>query len=153
MRHIYFISAFLYLSTISLAQEYNFSNNEYHLTYRDFVNQYGIDDTSRAIIDVFFDKREDSGSGQMSFLPLSTAIVAINPPIGLGLMAISTPLFVSGLITYKKYSRKNLLKTLVNYQENAVLSKRFKKRVIQLIQTQGEIYAEDALEAQYNLTK
>ena len=89
----------------------------------------------------------------MSFLPLSTAIVAINPPIGLGLMAISTPLFVSGLITYKKYSRKNLLKTLVNYQENAVLSKRFKKRVIQLIQTQGEIYAEDALEAQYNLTK
>jgi hypothetical protein len=154
MKRIFLISAFLFLSCLCVGQPTNSKiNKEYQLSYEEYMEQYGIDDTCIAIIDVFFDKREYKGAGQMSFLPLSTVVVVINPPIGLGLMVISSPLFVSGLITYNRYSRKKLLKTLVNYQKTDVLSKRFKKKVTQLIQAQDEIYIEDLLEARYNLGK
>ena len=154
MKHIYFISAFIIISSLSLAQNYNLiKNNEYHLSYDEFISRYGNDDTSLAIIDIYFDKREYSGMGQMSFLPVSTAVSAICPPIGIGLVAVSSPLFVSGLITYHKYSRKKMLKTLIDYREKATLSKKCRKKVVQLIAAQYEIFAEDVFDGEYDLIK
>ena len=47
------------------------AKKEHKLNYDEFVNKYGSDDTSLAVIEIFFDKRENAAKGQMSFLPLS----------------------------------------------------------------------------------
>ena len=80
-----------------------------HYSYEQYIEKYGTDQTSITIIDLFFNKRNYSGIGQMSFLPVSSAVGIIVPPIGLVTMAISTPFFVNGLLVRHKYSHKNLL--------------------------------------------
>ena len=120
--------------------------NEVKLSYEEYINQYGVDDTSIAIINIFFDKRENSGVGQMSILPISTAIAVAVPPIGVTLMALSTPLFINGMLVHKKYSHKNLIKTLEDYQNKNILSDKNKERVIDFLEVQQEIYDEELVE-------
>jgi hypothetical protein len=105
-----------------------------HYSYEQYIEKYGNDQTSITIIDLFFNKRNLSGIGQMSFLPVSSAVGIIVPPIGLVTMAISTPFFVNGLLVRHKYSHKHLLIALEYYQSKRLLSERFKKEITKSIQ-------------------
>ena len=67
------------------------------MTYNQYINEYGNDKTSVTLINLFFDKRDNAGIGQMSFLPVSSTIAIIYPPVGVGLVVISCPLFVFAL--------------------------------------------------------
>jgi hypothetical protein len=147
MKNLFLISIIILLSNNCFAQKNHSENNKVHkLSYEEYMNQYGTDDTSKAIIEFFFDKREYSAAGKISFLPLSAAVTIAVPPIGIGLMTISSPLFISGLITRKKYNHKNLIKTLDNYQNNNLLSANIKKKVGQLMEAQEAIYNEELAE-------
>jgi len=98
-------------------------------SYEEYIDLYGGNDTSRAIIELFFDKREFSAGGKMSFLPLSLGIALVVPPIGIGLMGLSTPLFISGIVTRKRYNHKNLMVVLEQYNKDGKLPKRIKKQI------------------------
>jgi len=110
----------------------------HNLSYNNYVNQYGIDDTCLAIIEIFFDKRENLGNGQMSFLPISTGVAVIVPPIGIGLMAVSVPLFVNGMLVRNKYSNRKLLKTLIAYQNDKILTNKMRKKIIRSIAVKAD---------------
>lgn len=98
-------------------------------SYQDYVYYYGVNDTSIAIINVFFDNQNRLGIGQISFLPLTTAISLVNPPIGLVLMLITTPMVAHGLVSYGKFSDDNLVSALENYQFNNFISENLRKRL------------------------
>lgn len=112
-------------------------------SYEECVDLYGENDTSRAIIELFFDKRELNAGGKMSFLPLSLGVTLIVPPIGIGLMGISSPLFISGIITRKRYSHKNLMAVLKQYKETGEMPKRIAKKVNLTLLAQNEDKKED----------
>ncbi len=124
-----------------------------HLTYLEYINKYGNDKTSITIINIFFDKRDNCGIGKMSFLPLSASITIVAPPIGAGLMVVSSPLFISGLITRNKYSHKKLLKTLQDYQSNQVLSNQLKKKVRKIHRIEEEIHQMELQHAKFDSLK
>ena len=151
MKQIFLFSAILLLCNFCFAKEHSETKKSAHkLTYEQYIDQYGIDDTCIAIIDIFFDKRSNAGAGQMSFLPLSGAVTVVVPPIGIGLMAVSAPLFVSGLITKSNYSRKKLMNILVDYQGEHLLSHKIREKVSDLMLAEQEMYIEDLLEARYD---
>ncbi len=112
-------------------------------SYEEYVDLYGKNDTSRAIIELFFDKREMNAGAKMSFLPVSLGVTVVVPPIGVALVAVSTPLFVSGLITKRRYNHKNLTAVLNAYNKDGVLPRRMKKIVKQIL------YAENEIEGEY----
>lgn len=116
---------------------------EYQLTYEEFINHYGVDDTCVAIIDIYFDKRENSAAGRISMLPAAAAVVLINAPIGVTLMAISTPIALSGTYTRIKYNRKKLIKTLVNYQTENILTAPLKQKVVSYLIIKEELRQEE----------
>jgi hypothetical protein len=154
MKNLFLISIIILLSNNCFAQKNHSENNKVHkLSYEEYINQYGSDDTSKAIIDLFFDKRELNAAGKMSFLPLSVVVTVVVPPIGIGLMTISSPLFISGIITREKYNHKNLIKTLDNYQNNNLLSANIKKKVGQLMEAQEVIYNEELAEDRLAILK
>ena len=81
------------------------------------------------MINIYFDKRYTASIGQLSFLPITTAVTFFIPPIGVVLMAVSSPLYVNGAIKLKKYSQKNMIKTLNNYRDNQILSEKIRNKV------------------------
>lgn len=97
--------------------------------YFDFIDEYGLDDTSIVLIDLFLKKRIEQGIGEMSFLPLSSATTLIIPPVGIVLTAISLPVAIHGGYIYIKYSKKRLSKILTKYQNGKHLSKGLMKKV------------------------
>ena len=124
------------------------ATNEHKLNYDEFVSVYGSNDTSLAVIEIFFDKRENSAKGQMSFLPLSSAVAVILPPVGVGLMAVSTPLFINGLIVNQKYNRRKLKNILEKYESTHELPIKLQNKVNDFIEDEHEYerYYEDKLE-------
>ncbi len=123
------------------------AKKEHKLNYDEFVNKYGADDTSLAVIEIFFDKRDNAAKGQMSFLPLSTVVAVIIPPIGVGLMAVSTPIFINGLIVNQKYNRRKLKNILDEYQSTNELPVKLQNKVNDFIEDEQEYerYYEDKL--------
>lgn len=121
---------------------------EHQLTYEEFINHYGIDDTCVAIIDIYFDKRENSAAGRISMFPAAAAIVLINAPIGVSLMVISSPIAITGAITRIKYNRKKLITTLVNYQTNDILTHNLKEKVVDYLGNKEEYNQEEVKEQQ-----
>ena len=147
MKNLFLISIIVFLTNNCFAKKnYDKNNNTHKLNYEEYMDQYGTDDTSKAIIEFFFDKREFCAAGKMSFFPLSAVVTVVVPPIGIGLMTISSPLFISGIVTRSIYNHKNLVKTLVNYQNSNFLSAKIKKKVGELMMAQEEIYNEELAE-------
>ncbi len=144
MKRAYLILAFNIIGLVSYSQSPDTirDSKAYKLSYDEFQNQYGTDDTSAALIDLFFSKRDEKAFGQMTMLPLSTGVTLIMPPVGVYLMAISTPIFVNGLIVQSKYSRKKLLAALNNYHDNQALSLSHQKKVTNLLELNAENEAE-----------
>jgi hypothetical protein len=97
------------------------------LNYNNFT-KYSINDTSAVIIDIFFDKKDNSAISQMSFLPITLAVVVISPTISAGLTVISLPLFMHGSYTLIKYRKKKLYKVLTQYKETGELPHWLRKK-------------------------
>lgn len=110
---------------------------EEKVSYNDYMLKYGENDTTAAIISVFYDKRENSGAGQMSFLPITGSLCIVSPPIGISLSIITAPIFLNGFITYKRHNNKNLEIVLNNYLANGYLSKRLKRRVLKQLEAES----------------
>lgn len=119
------------------------------ISCEDYIAEYGTDATSIAIIELFFNKRNKAGLGQMSFLPVGAGVTVVAFPLGLFMVAMSTPLFVNGLMTRHKYSLKNLTIALDNYKSNKLLSNRFKKKVNRIIEENNETKQQAIEETNY----
>lgn len=139
MKNIFLFNCIILIGSNCFSQLEKENNKKHKLNYEKFVDQYAIDDTSFSIIDIYFDKRENSAAGRMVTLPVTAATTLVNAPIGLALMIVTAPIFVSGVITRIKYSRKNLLKTLENYQNQHILTVNLKKKVDSFFEEVGKI--------------
>lgn len=103
----------------------SFSQKEEKMKYRklgytDF-RKLSINDTSQVVIDLFFDKKDNAGMGQMSFLPITLAVYVISPPLSGALTLISFPLFLNGSYMMIKYRKKKLHMVLTKYADSGTL--------------------------------
>ena len=148
MKKILLLSVIILIGNAVSAKKHKSEKNitTKQLSYDEYIQQYGTDDTSKAIIELYFDKRENCGAGQMSFLPVTAAVAVVVPPLGIGLMTISSPLFVNGVVTMNRYSHKNMVKALNNYHTNKTMSRSIKKKVINLMIAEEEIRNEEMAE-------
>ena len=133
MKNLLLIPIILIMTNSISAEKIHSEKKQARLDYEECIQLYGIDDTSIAIINIYFDKRYSVGVGQLSFLPATAAITFFIPPIGIVLMAASSPLYINGMIKYKKYSQKNMIKTLKNYRDNQILSDKIRDKVFNFI--------------------
>jgi len=116
------------------AQDGNLSTKKIrHFTYSDFMAKYSINDTSAAVIELFFDKKENTALAEMSFLPVTTLVFLVLPKIALGLTIISLPFFIHGSIVLIKYRKKRLQKILMRYKKDLYLPKGLRRKTNKLI--------------------
>lgn len=99
------------------------------LEYSDFIAIYSINDTSNTVIDIFFDKRNNTAKGQLSFFPITAAIFPLVPVISVGLSIVTFPMFINGSVVWIKYRKKKLQKVLINYKETHELPNWIRKKV------------------------
>ena len=113
------------------------------LTYNDF-SKFSINDTSAVIIDVFFDKKDNAALGQMSLLPVTSAIAIIpyTRPIGIGLTIIAFPFFLNGSYLLVKYRNKKLYMVLTEYQKTQQLPEWVRKKANKQLEAYEMIKAE-----------
>ncbi len=149
MKQIIITSVLLFITLVTYSQSPDSvkNNKSYKLSYEEFQNKYGVDDTSAALIDLFFSKRDEKAFGQMTMLPLSTAVTVVMPPVAIYLVAVTTPIFVNGLMVQLKYSRKKLLMALNDYHEHNILDDNYTQKVIALIERSKENEVEEAFQA------
>lgn len=100
-----------------------------NLEYSDFIANYSINDTSNTVIDIFFDKRNNTAKGQLSFFPITAAIFPLVPVISVGLSIVTFPMFINGSVVWIKYRKKKLQKVLINYKETHELPNWIRKKV------------------------
>ena len=99
------------------------------LDYNDFIAKYSVNDTSSTVINIFFDKRNNSAIVQMSMFPITAALYPLFPILSVGMSAVSFPFFVNGSIVLVKYRKKKLQKVLIEYKETRTLPKWIRKKV------------------------
>ena len=101
------------------------------LEYVDFKNEFGINDTAMAVMDIYFEKKESAAYGEMSFLPITAGLTLIPQTriIGLATSAIALPIFLHGTYTLVKFSKRNLYKKLSDYKTSNQLPKWIQKKV------------------------
>jgi hypothetical protein len=122
------IASFLSLSLSSFSQEED--KIQYRkLDYPDFL-KHSINDTSEAIIAIFYDKRQITASDQISFFPITAALYLLSPQISIGLSIITLPMFSNGCFQFIKYSKKRLHMVLNDYKATGYLSNRIRKKAI-----------------------
>lgn len=101
------------------------------LEYSYFKNEFGYNDTALAVMDIYFDKKENAAYGQMSFLPITTVLIFVPHMKGIGILtsAVSLPFFIHGCYILVKYRKKKLHKVLTNYTKKNELPKWLQKKV------------------------
>lgn len=101
------------------------------LEYMDFKNEFGSNDTVLAVVDIYFDKRDNAAYGEMSFLPITAGLTILPQTriIGLATSAVALPIFLHGCYTLMKFKKKRLYKTLNAFREEKALPKWLKKKV------------------------
>ncbi len=104
------------------------------LSYNDF-QKLSINDTSAAIIDLFFSKKDNAVFNQMSLLPLSVVLITVPPMhfVGVGSLAISVPLFLNGGYILVKYRKKKLYLVLTEYAATKTLPKWVRRKTNRLL--------------------
>ena len=133
MKNLILIPIILLMTNSVSAEKNRSEKKQARLDYEECIQLYGVDDTSIAIINIYFDKRYSVGVGQMSLLPVTAALTVFTPPIGVVLMAASSPLYINGIVKFNKYSQKNMIKTLNNYRDNNILSDKIRFKVVEFI--------------------
>lgn len=130
MKNLILITIILLMTNSVSAEKNRSEKKQARLDYEECIQLYGVDDTSIAIINIYFDKRYSVGVGQMSLLPVTAALTVFTPPIGVVLMAASSPLYINGMVKFNKYSQKNMIKTLNNYHNNNILAENIRNKVV-----------------------
>lgn len=97
------------------------------ITYTEFL-ELSINDTSEVIVNLFFDKKDNAGVAQMTFLPLTLVIYPLSPIISSSLTLISLPLFINGTYMVIKYRKKKLHMVLTEYANSGTLPKWVRKK-------------------------
>jgi len=139
MTRISLITICFLISLPSFSQEEKIKYRK--LDYNDFL-KYSVNDTSSVVIDVFFDKKDNTALGQMSFLPISSAVYIISPQLSIGLTLISFPLFVNGSYLLVKYRKKKLFMVLNEYKETGYLPNWVRKKAIKQLEAYEMIKSE-----------
>ena len=130
MKNLILIPIILLMTNSVSAEKNRSEKKQARLDYEECIQLYGVDDTSIAIINIYFDKRYSVGVGQMSLLPVTAALTVFTPPIGVVLMAASSPLYINGIVKFNKYSQKNMIKTLNNYYNKNILAENIRNKVV-----------------------
>lgn len=133
MKKILFIILFGLLSSSFYAQEDTLNMPARKLSFNDFMAYYSINDTSAALIEFFFERKETNAVTEMTFLPLSAGIYFLSPTIGITLGVISVPLFLHGTFTLVRFNKKRLKRLLINYQKTGFLPKKMRKKAEKII--------------------
>lgn len=133
MYRVAFILLICFSSINSFAETDSTEIKARKLTYSDFLGKYSINDTSAAVIEIFFDKKDNNAKGEMSFLPITAGVFLISPVIGAGLSVVSIPLFIHGSYTLVKYRKKKLVNVLTEYRATGKLPKKLRKKVTKSI--------------------
>jgi hypothetical protein len=117
------------------------SSKPYKLSEKEFMIQYGKDDTSRALIHYFFDKR--TKASRMFYVPLiidalavivvaisgAFATVSMSYPLALLFFILSVTtvtLFIIGAVYLLKYPRKKLFQLISRYNMGGSVPKKIK---------------------------
>lgn len=129
MYKLAFILVICFSSINSFAETDSTEVKARKLSYSDFLAHYSINDTSAAVIEIFFDKKDNNAKGEMSFLPITAGVFFIFPVIGAGLSVVSVPLFIHGSYTLVKYRKKKLVNVLTEYRETQELPKWLRRKV------------------------
>lgn len=125
----------LLLISLSVFAQKNTTKKICKYKYEDFI-ELSINDTSNAVIDLFYSKKENAVYNQMSLLPFSIILAAVPTPaqvVGLGSFIISGPLFISGSYTLVRYRKRKLVKTLKTYKEQGTLPVWVRKKTNKLL--------------------
>jgi ribosomal protein L39E len=129
--------AFIILSTFSFTL---YSQDQAPKKIRKYKIEHfkalSINDTSDAVIDLFYSKKESAIFNQMSLLPLSIVLTVAPTPaqvIGIGSFVISGPLFISGSYKLVRYRKKKLHKVLSEYKTNRTLPKWVRNKTDKLL--------------------
>ncbi|GAB4248242.1 MAG: hypothetical protein Kow0079_00290 [Vicingaceae bacterium] len=123
-----FICSFIFSYAGNNKKEIKYEK-KYKNSYSYFIDTYGTNDTTIALIDLYFEKRNNSANAQISMFVLSGALIPVFPPLGIATMSISSPLFINGIIIKNKYSNKQLTKSLEKLAANSPLRKRLQKKL------------------------
>lgn len=118
------------VNLLSFAQIENSEKIKYRkLSYPDF-KKLSINDTSDAVLDLFFNKTDNAIYTQIILLPISVVLTIIPPThfVGIGSLAISGPLFINGSATLIRYRKKKLYSILLDYKEKRTLPKWARKK-------------------------
>ncbi len=143
MKKLYLVTVILLSSSFCFSNSNSRVKNNKRLTYEEYITKYGTDDTSLAIIDFYFGKRETAGKGKMSILPVTAVLAVAYPPLGVPMVLIASPIFISGFITCNKYSNKKLTKVLISYNETRKIPKGLRRKVTKMINMQQMLLAEE----------
>ena len=113
----------LLFSLCTFSQNESIENVKFRkLSYNDF-KKISINDTSDAVIDLFFEKKDKAVYTQMILLPFSVVltVVPLTHFVGIGSLAISGPLFINGSATLIRYRKKKLHNVLSEYKNTGEL--------------------------------
>jgi len=116
---------------LTMSAQKNYPTKISKYTYGDFIEKYGTDDTSIAMIDLFLTKRNEQSSTQLSFYPILISLGFIVPPIGVPLTVGYTPVAAHGAFLRIKYSKKRLEKMLIKHHNGEKLGKHLTKKIAQ----------------------
>lgn len=140
MKKLILIGIVIMLSTNSFARKKNAVDiKSPKKGYMNYMNQYGVDDTSKAIINLYYDKRALSLE-KMSFTPIIASVALVVPPIGLGMTVIYSPLLINGSLTRLRYSKNRMEKTLNNYNKNNTLTTSMRDRIKKYIRKENMLF-------------
>jgi hypothetical protein len=141
------MTKFILITSCILLSLSSFSQEEDKIKYRKLVYadflKHSINDTSEAIIDIYFDKKYNYGIGQMSLLPINLITYFISPPLATGLAFITVPLFINGSRVLIKYRNKKLVMVLNEYKATGHLPKGLRKIAIRELEAKELMHPED----------
>ena len=118
----------------------NINKLSYKQSKQYFLEKYGKDDSTRALINYFFKKRIDGiyetfvplavGGGSALLLNnIKVGAMLILVPITLALVLYACPIYIiNGQVKWISFSRKRLLGYLIDYNSGKPLPKRVKRR-------------------------
>ena len=148
MKRILFLLAFCFLfqisfSAISLWND-SIPTKTHHLSKQDFLNNYGTDDSSRALVKYYFKRNKKAKFNAAIFTSIGvlssfafdriilknssggwSVIVALIIGIPLGLLIFESAIIVAfNIFRWIRFSKKNLIKQSERYRAGEALPKR-----------------------------
>jgi hypothetical protein len=128
------------------------SPGNYKISKEEFLKLYAVDDTSKALIETYFKKRQNAlpfivlfgMSSSLEIFFIGAAITQLDSDSAFKMIIVfgaaalytvciflpSVPLFILGIDGFSTYSRSNLYKDLINYSQGKGLRKHIKKLVV-----------------------